>query len=144
VIAPRGRAWTRARDLSLRNRDFSVSGGHSFALTTRPPFRVPLQVSLILLFASPRNHRRYLGTELRPGSDTVVKESRQQVEVHCDESQARFVAWCRTEESAEPPGLEKCSLCIGDPFFECDNPKNCLLRLMAQVEMSSESTRGIK
>jgi hypothetical protein len=62
------------------------------------------------------------------------------LEVHCDNCQARFVAWFGTEEDAETEtvDVEKCGLCGGDSFKK-DNFKDCTLRLMAQV-----TARGVK
>ena len=62
------------------------------------------------------------------------------LEIHCDNCQARFVAWYGTEEEAETEtaDVEKCGLCGGDSFKK-DNFKDCTLRLMAQV-----TARGVK
>jgi hypothetical protein len=62
------------------------------------------------------------------------------LEVHCDNCQARFVAWYGTEEDAdtETIDVEKCGLCGGDPFKK-DNFKDATLRLVAQV-----TARGVK
>jgi hypothetical protein len=40
------------------------------------------------------------------------------IEVHCDNRQARFVAWYGTEDDAdtEMVDVEKCGLCGGDSF----------------------------
>ena len=62
------------------------------------------------------------------------------LKVHCDNCQARFVAWYGTEEEAdsETVDVEKSGLCGGDSFKK-DNFKDCTLRLMAQV-----TARGVK
>jgi hypothetical protein len=56
------------------------------------------------------------------------------LEIHCDNCQARFIAWYGTEEDANTQKIdvEKCGLCGGDPFKK-DNFKERVLRLMAQV-----------
>jgi hypothetical protein len=56
------------------------------------------------------------------------------LEVHCDNCQARFVAWYGTEEDAETETIdvEKCGLCGGDSFRK-DAFKDAVIRLMAQV-----------
>ncbi len=56
------------------------------------------------------------------------------LQIHCDNCQARFVAWYGTEDDAETEtfDVEKCGLCGGDPLKR-DNFKDCVLRLMAQV-----------
>jgi hypothetical protein len=39
------------------------------------------------------------------------------LEIHCDNCQARFIAWYGTEEDADTDTIdvEKCGLCGGDP-----------------------------
>ena len=65
------------------------------------------------------------------------------MEVHCDNCQARFVAWYGTEESAdtETLGVEKCALCGGDPFKR-NNFEDCVLRPMAQVTAQNVKRLG--
>ena len=56
------------------------------------------------------------------------------LEVHCDNCQARFVAWYGTEEDAETEtvDVEKCGLCGGDSFKK-DVFRDAVIRLIAQV-----------
>ena len=77
----------------------------------------------------------------RKGSDSgnVLPFSRppsleRTLEIHCDNCQARFIAWYGTEEDADTQTIEveKCGLCGGDPFKK-GNFKDSLLRRMAQV-----------
>jgi hypothetical protein len=75
----------------------------------------------------------------QPESQTGLPFSRspsreRTLEIHCDNCQARFVAWYGTEEDADTDTIdvEKCGLCGGDSFKK-DNFKDCTLRLMAQV-----------
>ena len=53
---------------------------------------------------------------------------------HCGNCQARFVAYYRTEESADTETLdvEKCALCAGDPFRK-GSFKDALLRPVALI-----------
>ena len=62
------------------------------------------------------------------------------LEIHCDNCQARFIAWYGTEEDADTDTIdvEKCGLCGGDPFKK-DNLKDCVIRLIAQV-----TTRNVR
>ena len=56
------------------------------------------------------------------------------LQIHCDNCQARFVAYYGTREDPETATIdvEKCGLCGGDSTKR-DNFKDCALRLMAQV-----------
>ena len=81
------------------------------------------------------------GMPRRRGSDSgnVLPFSRppnreRTLEIHCDNCQARFIAWYGTEEDADTDTIdvEKCGLCGGDPFKK-DNLKDAVLRLVAQV-----------
>jgi hypothetical protein len=58
----------------------------------------------------------------------------QTLQVHCENCQARFVAWYGTEDDAETETIdvEKCGLCGGDPFKKRTS-RTAVLRLMAQV-----------
>jgi hypothetical protein len=87
------------------------------------------------------------GMPRRRGSDSgnVLPFSRppnreRTLEIHCDNCQARFIAWYGTEEDAETDTIdvEKCGLCGGDPLKK-DNFKDCVIRLIAQV-----TTRNVK
>jgi len=55
------------------------------------------------------------------------------LEIHCENCQARFVAWYGTEEDADTQTIdvEDCGLCGSDPFKK-DNFKDAVLRLVAQ------------
>ena len=75
----------------------------------------------------------------QPESQTGLPFSRapsreRTVEVHCDNCQARFVAWYGTEEDAETETIdvEKCGLCGGDSLKR-DVFKDTVIRLIAQV-----------
>jgi hypothetical protein len=56
------------------------------------------------------------------------------LQIHCDNCQARFVAYYGTKEDAETETIdvEKCGLCGGD-LTKRDNFKDCALRLLAEV-----------
>ena len=59
------------------------------------------------------------------------------LEVHCDNCQARFVAWYGTEEDADTQTIDV-ELCGGDSFKK-DVFKDTVIRLIAQV-----TTRNVK
>ena len=56
------------------------------------------------------------------------------LQIHCDNCQARFVAYYGTREDPETATIdvEKCGLCGGDSTKR-DNFKDCALRLLAEV-----------